>query len=207
MVKKFKFNEEHKAFVKENVVGRTERELMEEFNKKFNTSLNFIQIRSFKARLNLYNGLNGQFKKGHIPPNAGKKTPNEVKEKLKSNYFKKGHIPKNSVPIGTERIQNNKYIQIKVTNGKGVKNWITKHQYIYEQHHGPIPKGHCVIFADGNIRNFELNNLVLVSQKELFYLNKHHLIYNDCELTKTGLLIAKINIAINEKEKRNEDKN
>lgn len=201
MTKRFKFNDEHLEFVKANVVGRSERELTEIFNQRFNTSLSFNQVRFFKNRHKLSNGINGKFKKGHIPANTGKKTPDEVKEKLKQNLFKKGNTPKNSVPIGTERISKRDYVQVKVTNGKNVNNWVTKHQYIYEQHHGPVPKGYVVIFADGDRRNFDIDNLVMVSQKELFYLNKHHLIYNDCELTKTGLLIAKVSIAAKDRSK------
>lgn len=52
--------------------------------------------------------------------------------------------------------------------------------------------GHKVIFADGNKRNFNINNLILVSNSEALIMNTNKLIYEDAELTKTGSLIAKV---------------
>nr|DAW36172.1 MAG TPA: HNH endonuclease [Caudoviricetes sp.] len=36
----------------------------------------------------------------------------------------------------------------------------------YEQAHGPIPKGHCVQFKDGDTLNCVLDNLYLISRKK-----------------------------------------
>lgn len=52
--------------------------------------------------------------------------------------------------------------------------------------------GHKVIFADGNKRNFNIDNLILVTNSEALIMNKNKLIYEDVELTKTGSLIAKV---------------
>lgn len=81
---------------------------------------------------------------------------------------------------------------IKIQDGHGNKNWIRKHRYLYEQAYGEIPKGHKVIFADGNIRNFELNNLILISDAEELIMNKRKLFSESPEHTKTGVLIAKV---------------
>ena len=67
-----------------------------------------------------------------------------------------------------------------------------KSRYVYEQAYGTIPKGHKVIFADGNNRNFDLDNLVLVSNAEELIMNKRKLMKEDASLTKTGALIAKV---------------
>jgi hypothetical protein len=45
--------------------------------------------------------------------------------------------------------------------------WRPKHHLVWESHHGqPIPKGHAVIFGDGNNRNFDPDNLILVSRAQ-----------------------------------------
>lgn len=199
MNKHFKFNDEHLKFVEENVVGRTNNELKDLFNERFNTSLSKLQISNFKKRNNLSSGLDGKFKKGAVSWNKGKNMSDDVYKMCKPTMFKKGSIPPNKRPIGSERIAKNGYIEIKYA--EGLKKWKSKHKYLYEKYKGEVPKNHVVIFADGNIRNFDIDNLVLVSRKELLYLNQHHLIYNDCELTKTGVLIAKLSIAAKEKEK------
>ena len=103
--------------------------------------------------------------------------------------FKKGSVPPNQVPIGTESITKGGYIKVKV--GEPNK-WELKQRYIYEQHHGEIPNNCNVIFADKNIRNFDINNLVLVSKAEMLILNNHKLIVEDKELTKVGVNIAKV---------------
>lgn len=52
--------------------------------------------------------------------------------------------------------------------------------------------GHKVIFADRNKRNFDLDNLILVTDSEALIMNTNKLIYEDAELTKTGTLVAKV---------------
>ena len=42
------------------------------------------------------------------------------------------------------------------------EHWQSKHSLLWEQHHGrKVPKGHIVMFADGDRRNFDINNLML----------------------------------------------
>ena len=117
----------------------------------------------------------------------------EQYEKCKATMFKKGNIPANHRPIGSERIDNRDgSILIKVQDGHLQKNWMSKSRYVYEQAHGKIPKGHKVIFADGNNRNFNLDNLILVSNAEEFIMNQRKLMSKNAEFTKTGAVIAKV---------------
>ena len=103
--------------------------------------------------------------------------------------FKKGTIPPNYRPVGSERINMEGYTEVKV---KDPNKWELKHRLIYKQHYGEIPKGHNVIFADRNIQNFDINNLILVSKAEMLILNNNKLIFEDKELTKVGVNIAKV---------------
>ena len=57
---------------------------------------------------------------------------------------------------------------------------------------GKISKGYALVFADGNKQNFGLDNLILVSRAELLIINRQQLIKDDPDLTKTGVLIAKV---------------
>lgn len=93
-----------------------------------------------------------------------------------------------NLPVGSERTSKG-YILVKVAEPN---KWIEKHRYIYESMYGNIPTGHKVIFADGNKENFDIDNLVLVSDSEALIMNTKKLKYDDAELTKTGALIAKI---------------
>ena len=67
-------------------------------------------------------------------------------------------------PIGTEHVVG-KFVRVKVHNLSHKErknwhdNWMAKQRYVWEQAYGPIPEDHCIIFADGNNRNYELSNL------------------------------------------------
>ena len=200
-----KFFDEHIAFIKENVKGIGNAELTERINAHFGTNFTIQQVKGVKNNHRLTSGLDGRFNKGHSPTNKGVKMSKERYEKCKRTMFKKGQKPSIYYPVGTERLVKNKYIYVKIsdkTNAKFRENWKPKHHIIYEQHYGEIPKGHAVIFADGNKENFDIDNLVCVSREELIFLNRRHLIYNDADLTKCGVLIAKIDSKAKERKKR-----
>ena len=55
-----------------------------------------------------------------------------------------------------------------------------------------MPKGHCLMFADGNPMNVTLDNLMLITRAELAVMNKFRLITEDAELNRTGLVLAKV---------------
>lgn len=191
------YSDEEHQFIIDNVEGITLKELTKRFNEKFNLNVTENAIANRKNILGLRSGIvGGQFKKGHIPANKGK-TWNEYMSKegqinSRKTTFKKGNIPANHRPIGSERFNSRDGALIKVKDGQLHKNWMPKGRYIYEQAHGKIPKGHKVIFADGNNRNFDLDNLILVSNAEEFIMNQRKLMSKDAEFTKTGAVIAKV---------------
>lgn len=111
--------------------------------------------------------------------------------------FKKGHIPATKKPIGYERTHPDGYTWVKVAEPDVFR---PKHRVIYEQHYGPIPKGYNVIFADRNKSNFDIDNLILVSDAELCVMGTKKLLYKgNIEATKTGLTIAKLMLKIRKK--------
>lgn len=183
---------EEKEYLKEITPGHHYNEIHKLFNEKFNLNLTIGQIKGAIGRYKLNTGFNGQFQKGHIPANKGTKGlsgPNKTS-------FKKGHRPSNWRPVGSERITKDGYTEIKV---EGSNKWRLKHQVIWEKYNGKIPKGHTIIFGDGNKQNLDINNLILVTRKQLLILNRNSLIKNDIELTKIAVNIAKIYEKINEK--------
>ena len=104
-----------------------------------------------------------RFKKGTVPPNKGKKMSPEVYAKVSRTMFKKGNRTHNYKPVGSERVNVDGYVEVKVADpGK----WRLKHRVIWEEAHGPIPRGHNVQFRDGNPQNLSLDNLYLISRSE-----------------------------------------
>lgn len=198
-----KYTPEVIDFILENYKDKDNIELANLINEKFDLNVTGDAISMFKANykrrfgVDLRTGINrGCFSKGSIPMNKGKKwdeyLTREQQERAKTTWFKKGNISANNVPIGTERIGKDEYIEIKVQDGKGNKNWVSKQRFVYESMYGNIPPKHKVIFLDGNNRNFDPNNLKAVSNAEELIMNKNNLRYDSKELTETGHLIAQI---------------
>ena len=180
-----KWTDEEKEYLASIVKGSTYKEITEKMNDKFEYNFSEEQVKGIMYRNKLTTGTGGYFKKGSTPWNKG------LKGYMGANKtsFKKGTIPPNQVPIGTESITKGGYIKVKV--GEPNK-WKLKQRYIYEQHYGEIPNNCNVIFADKNIHNFDINNLILVSKAEMLILNKNKLIFEDKELTKVGVNIARV---------------
>lgn len=193
------YPDEVKNYIMENYHGVGPKEMAARLNKAFGTNYTHSQMKAWYSRHKLNSGIKGYFKKGQIPWNKGKRGVNY--EGCKATQFKKGHKPANWRPLGSERISKDGYIEVKIADGRLNKNWKAKHVMIWEEHNGPVPSGHAVIFGDRNKRNFNLDNLILVSRAQLARMNQKGLIYDNTELTKTGILIADIYNKIGEKKK------
>lgn len=175
------FTLEEESFIVEHHRGTRPHEMAALVNEKYGKEYTPTQIQHLYSRLRLASGLNGGNRKG-IPPS-------------------------NKTPIGHERIASNGYVYVKVSDNKGraVDNQKMKQIFVWEQHHGKIPKGYCVVFADGNKQNCDIDNLLLVSRGELALMNKMHLFSSDAEMTRTGTYVAKMIKLLNERKKENDD--
>jgi hypothetical protein len=151
------------------------------FNKPFTAS----QIKGFYGRNHLNCGITGRFEKGHVSANKGK--PGKTTGRMAETQFKKGHAPLNKKEIGSERVNVDGYVEIKVAEPN---KWAAKHVYLYESEHGKIPGGHCVIFGDGNKQNLDIGNLILITRAQHATLNRYNLRQNSIELTKTALKLV-----------------
>ena len=193
-MKKTKWTDEVIQFMIENYKGKDNIELAELLNKRFNLNTNGDRVCNVKANLkrrqgiDLTTGINrGCFKKGNVPVNKGTKGLYNVGGNRTS--FKKGNIPPNKRPTGSERVNVDGYIEIKVGDPN---TWDLKHRVVYREHYGEIPEGYNVIFLDGNRQNVDINNLGLVSKAENLIMNRNKLYSTDKEITNTGTIIAKL---------------
>jgi hypothetical protein len=199
-----KYTPEHIKYIADNITGRSFKELTVMFNNQFAMALGVSAMISLSDRHGLHNGRDcrfnqgwepTQFKKGHVPANKGKKGVGG----WEPTQFKKGHMPHNYVPVGSERVNGDDYVDIKIADPN---KWKGKHILVWEEHNGPLPKGYVVIFGDGNRRNFDPNNLILVSRQQLLILNRKGLIQKDADLTRTGVIIADLYHKIGERKSK-----
>lgn len=102
-----------------------------------------------------------RYQKGCIPANKGKKMDPDTYTKCAGTMFKKGNMPANHRDVGSERINKDGYIEVKVAEPN---KWKAKHRVIWEEANGPVEKGYNVQFKDGNRLNVSLENLYLISR-------------------------------------------
>jgi hypothetical protein len=194
------YTPEEIRFIKKEIKGRGYAELTDLFNKHFGLrgkkKLTFKQMNAFLNNHKLRNGRDCRFRPGQAAHNKGRKgycSPGSEK-----GWFKKGQRPWTYMPVGSKRINCYGYLDIKIADPNV---WKAKHVLLWEKAHGPVPKGHVVIFADGNKSNIRLSNLLLVSRSELAVMNRLHLISARKDLTKFGKTIADIKILIAERKR------
>lgn len=192
------YPEEIQKYILDNYKGVGHKDMADQLNSLFGTKYNQVNIKSYYANHKLDSGLKGRFQKGHVPANKGQR--GICYEGCKPTQFKSGQMPHNYRPIGSERINVDGYTEVKIADPK---KWKAKHVIVWEEANGPVPKNHVIIFADGNKRNFDLNNLLMLSRQQLVRMNQNHLIQPNAELTKTGVIIANIGIKIGERKKKN----
>ena len=190
------WSDEEKQYLAEITPGRGYKEIQSMMSCKFGFDYTRHQIKGAITRNKLNTGRTGRFEKGRATWNKG--TKGLTKANVTS--FKKGQKPHNYKPLGSERITKDGYCEIKVSDTG--RRWMSKHLVVYEKHHGKVPRGSVVIFLDGDKRNFDIDNLHLVTRNQLAMLNKNSLIQKDAELTKTAINVVDLMKKISTIEKK-----
>lgn len=184
------FTDEIKAFIAENHKKLTMPQIIKILHSEFNaTEITLSRLKNYYH----YNGIRSGIKyiNNMAGWNKGIKMKPSTYEKCSATMFKKGQIPPNKKPIGSERVNVDGYIEIKVTESG---NWKLKHRYVYEQHHNvKLGRNDIVTFLDGNPLNCNIENLVKVDQTVLRTMNQKFSQFNvgDVEIKKS--IIALVN--------------
>ena len=187
------YTEEQLGFLRDNAQSMSRQELTELFNRRFGLQLSPCAIIGTCKRYGI-RGRETRFRSGQAPWNAGMQ--GSIKENATS--FKPGNRPHNWLPVGTRIIDSDGYAKVKISEPN---KWAFVHVLVWKERHGELPPGHVVIFADGNKANLSEDNVVAVSRAELAVLNKQHLLNNDTDISKAGILLAKIIIKAKERQR------
>lgn len=187
------WSEEEIKFLREIYPYYSNDEVVKRLKEKYGIDISRRNLLNVKNRYNIPNKVipnSGCYRKGDVPWNKGREMSDETREKVKKTWFKKGQIPKNHKPVGSTRVDKDGYKLIKIAEPN---KWVLYHRNLYEKVHGEkLKKNEAVIFADGDKSNFDIDNLVKVSRANLLYLNNNKLIFDDPELTKTGVNVSKV---------------
>lgn len=120
-----------------------------------------------------------RFPKGHVPANKGLRRQGWAPGRMRETQFRKGERHGRAAqvyqPIGSERISKDCYLQRKVNDDLPRQaRWRSVHVLVWEAAHGPLPAGHAVSFRNGDRRDVRLENLELISRRELMRRNTVH---------------------------------
>jgi len=87
--------------------------------------------------------------------------------------FKKGNSPANRFQIGDEVIRSG-YLHRKLCDtGCPRRDWRPVHVLLWEEAYGPVPKGHAIVFVNGDPKDIRLGNLAIVSRADLMRRNHY----------------------------------
>jgi len=125
-------------------------------------------------------GKSAEYRKKNCIDDAGRKLPGSTSwnkgRKLPSRgrtletQFKPGRKPKNWKPVGSTRTTRDGYTEIKIA--EGLYMWRPLHRENWKKKYGKYPpRGHAILFIDGNKQNCSIDNLKLVTRKELMLQN------------------------------------
>lgn len=166
---------EMSAWMAEHDKGRRMAVVSEEFRRRFGFRVTAMQISQWRAR-------NGT-------------------------ASRRGHSVKaDELPVGTERPGSDGYIVVKVRQRPDVPlskdNWVPKQHVVWERAHGPVPEGSVVMFANGDMHDYSLDNLVAVPRRYMARINQTG--YCDRESLERAVALAAIEVGINDAEHRME---
>lgn len=186
-------------YIEANHTGVSPTDMIRILQEQFGATYTYGQLRSFYKRYGYCSGIDTTFKPGHVPPNPKGTHVAVVHPKCQATQFKKGNLPPNTLPIGTV-LKKDGYFWKKVSDTK--PRWKQLHRLLWEEAYGPIPKGHVLIFLDGNTDNVTLENLKLVSMSVHQYANRKHLRFSQPEITATGLNVAELQCLVRRRKRK-----
>ena len=160
-------------------------ELTCKFNEKFGYKLSVDSVKAKCFRMGLKTGRTGCFSPGQESWSKGKTGYMSANK----TSLKKGHTPHNHKPVGYERITVDGYVEVKVAEPNVFE---SKHRWIWEQQHGPVPDNHVLVFKNMNKQDCRLENLMLISRAELVRLNQSFSKLATPDTNETCVLMAKI---------------
>lgn len=109
---------------------------------------------------------------------------------------KKGRPNGRGWPLGTAKLDKEGFVVVKT----GPQKWKRKHVMVWEAANGALPPGRVIIFADGDCRNFDLDNLIDLAWFENLYMACRGLKYNNADLTRAAIKVARLNINANRRQ-------
>ena len=191
---------EQLAWLRREYPRQPQRALLAAFNARFGRQLSRDTLFKLLKRQRIRSGRSGCFSEGNVPANKGVQGW-QAGGRSAATQFKPGNLSGRAAqllaPIGTERKTADGYWRIKIAAAPyGTpgwwRNWKYKHILIWEQAHGPVPRGSVIAFRDGDTDNCTIGNLECVTRAEHAVRSKSGYYKLPLELRETGDLLVRL---------------
>ncbi len=163
--------------------------LAELFRQFWKVPVSDAAVKGYCKKNAILTGRSGCFEPGHVPDPRSLRKPGETN----AGTFKKGSIPHNHKPVGTRTIDSDGYHKVKVAEPN---KWAFCHLLLWEEHHGPVPKGHVIRFKDGDKGHIEIDNLVMLTNAEHALATRRRVTELPAELRDTGFATVRLEHAV-----------
>lgn len=199
-----RYTPEMDDFLRSFIPGHTWQEIARAFEERFGHPMTKRIVENNKRRLGVLSGtIGGRFEKGRPSPRKGKTWDEmgvspEAQARSRTTCFKKGNEPHNGrkIPLGAERVSEDGYIQVKVSRFRRARvndGWRMKHHIVWEEANGrPVPPSTMIVFADGDKRNFDPDNLVAVPRSIWSVIARQNIPYCDRQSLEAAMSLAKL---------------
>ena len=164
--------DEQKAFIEEYYPHHSVKDTTKAFNEKFGTNKNKCTMLNYARR-------------------HGLMVDEEIVTQSKREPHRIGGTSKIAErEIGSIRFDG-RYWLIKTENG-----WKSCHRAIWEEHYGKVKNGNAVIYLDGDITNWSIDNLAEVPITYLGMLDRNGLRSKHPVLTEAGIMWCDLKVAV-----------
>ncbi len=138
-------------------------------------------LHGLRKRHKFRTGRTGQFEKGRVSPNKGKKCPEGTMGRhpnARRTQFKKGQPAPNAHKLGDERIRSDGYIEVMVAGANpytgAPRRYVFKHRLLWEDANGPLPAGYALKCLSVDKTDCDPSNWEPVERGLLALLNGGH---------------------------------
>ena len=189
------YTDEQIEYLRTISTKRTNKEITEMFNKKFNQNRTGTAIKEVRRR-----------NKIRIRDRKFNENSLFAKNRVRT-QFRKGKEPPNKKPIGHILEPKSDYKKIKVNDtGDQSKDWKKLHTFKWEKENGKVPENHVVIFLDSDKSNTEISNLTIVHRRVLARMNRNNYFSSDPEMTMLGIAMCELRDKLIEHEYMHNDR-
>ena len=166
---------EQDGFVRDAFTRMSLADVTARLNERFGTDFTRIQIKGYCSNHGITCGdpARQRWQRGLRPWNQGLAGKGVCKSNGGS--FKKGEKPRNWMPVGAEVVNGAGYLVRKMNEDpdkRGAERWAAVHRLAWVEANGPVPRGHRIVFLDGDRMNIALDNLLCVPIGVVAMFNK-----------------------------------